>query len=730
MNEKITILMPSLNVAKYIEQCMDSVVNQTYHNLEIIVIDAGSTDGTLEILNKYAQSDSRIRIIHSDKKSYGYQMNIGLREAAGDYIGIVETDDYIVPDMYETLLITAREYDADYVKGYARVVRELNGKDAEAEAMDVYPINKGFVGRLVNPSEMIDLYSNDRHHWLGLYRRHFLDNIRFNETPGAAFQDQGFLLKTISSAHRAVYIDKQVYFYRLSNGDASGNSTQGFKYIYQEYQLNECYAKSLGEKWYDAFWGKMFSQICSRYYEMAKSEKFWLDAVPYMDLLRDWLKQAVIDKCFFESDLGREDRMRLQYFIEDNRALFDYYKNPSDYNNKRNIEKALNAKHVWIYGAGIVGTRAAKELNRGQYGNKVKGITVSGRGEYAQIEGYDVQCIDDISTNPSETLFLIAVSTKYQDEVIDTLESKGYQNYIIWNEFWGMRCYLVNFGFTDRKRDLSRVCFVLSGYKEFLWDGVFGRLKRFVPDDVEVCILSSGVYSEKLETIAEDNGWSYLHTALNDLTLVQNIALYIFDRAEWVYKMDEDMFLTDKCFEKLYGTYERILDEEPYHVGFVAPLIPMNGYGYIHLLRKYDGLSEYERLFETAKFGGLKTHQLECNPAAARFMWGAGSGLPFLDEMNRDCAGSDKYGVCGVRFSIGFILYRRGFWEEIGWYGVSGTVDLGRDERELCYNSIIRSNAMIVAHNTVVGHFSFGPQTEAMKEFYHDNPEYFEIREV
>jgi glycosyltransferase involved in cell wall biosynthesis len=432
MNEKITILMPSLNVAKYIEQCMDSVVNQTYHNLEILVIDAGSTDGTLGILERYAQSDSRIRIIHSDKKSYGYQMNIGLREAAGGYIGIVETDDYIVHDMYETLLITAREYDADYVKGFARVVRELNGKDAEAEAMDIYPINKGFVGSLVNPSEMIDLYANDRHHWLGLYRRHFLDNIRFNETPGAAFQDQGFLLKTISSAHRAVYIDKQVYFYRLSNSDASGNSTQGFKYIYQEYQLNECYAKSLGGKWYDAFWGKMFSQICSRYYEMSKSGKFWFDAVPYMDLLREWIKQAVLEKHFLESDLDRETRKRLRYFIEANRALFEYYKNPGDYNKKCNIEKVLNAKHVWIYGAGVVGARVAEEMNREEYGEKVEGMVVSTREKHSPVDGYSVYCIDDISTNPSETLFLIAVSAKFQNEVIDTLKYKGYENYIIW----------------------------------------------------------------------------------------------------------------------------------------------------------------------------------------------------------------------------------------------------------------------------------------------------------
>jgi hypothetical protein len=398
------------------------------------------------------------------------------------------------------------------------------------------------------------------------------------------------------------------------------------------------------------------------------------------------------------------------------------------YTHDQNIKKTINAKHVWIYGAGKVGARVAKELRI--FDNRVEGFVVSGKGENTSIEEYPVKCIDDITDNPSDTLFLIAVSVKYQDEVIDSLESRGYYNYFIWNKFWNIRWYLTNFGFANRKKDLDKVCFVLSGYKEFLWDGVFERLKRFIPNDVEVCILSSGVFSERLESIAESNGWSYLHTALNDLTLIQNMALYIYDKAKWVYKMDEDMFLTDRCFEKMYETYVRVLNNEPYHVGFVGPLIPINGYGYIHILRKYNMLDKYEELFEKVKFGGLMKHQLESNPKAAMFMWGMDGGLPYLDEMNRDCATSDEYSVCGVRFSIGFILYKREFWQWMNGFEISGIPNLGKDESEICYHCVYRSNAMIVAHNTVVGHFSFGSQTEAMKKFYHDNPGFFEIREV
>ena len=114
---KITVIMPSLNVAPYIEKCIQSVVNQTLQDIEILCIDAGSTDGTLEILEQFKREDSRIRIIHSDKKSYGGQVNMGIDMAKGKYIGIVETDDFIASDMYEKLYDIAESHNLDYAKG-------------------------------------------------------------------------------------------------------------------------------------------------------------------------------------------------------------------------------------------------------------------------------------------------------------------------------------------------------------------------------------------------------------------------------------------------------------------------------------------------------------------------------------------------------------------------------------------------------------------------------------
>ena len=96
---KLTVILPSLNVSAYIRECLESVMGQTMTDMEILCIDAGSTDGTCEIISEYTARDSRIRLIHSDRKSYGYQINLGISLARGEYLGIVETDDCISADM-------------------------------------------------------------------------------------------------------------------------------------------------------------------------------------------------------------------------------------------------------------------------------------------------------------------------------------------------------------------------------------------------------------------------------------------------------------------------------------------------------------------------------------------------------------------------------------------------------------------------------------------------------
>ena len=122
---KLTVVMPSLNVEKYIRKCVDSVLGQSLRDIEVLAIDAGSTDGTLDILMDYEKKDKRFKVILSDRKSYGYQVNLGLCQASGDYIWIVETDDVVADDAFETLYMQAVSSDADYVKGRGMFFADL-----------------------------------------------------------------------------------------------------------------------------------------------------------------------------------------------------------------------------------------------------------------------------------------------------------------------------------------------------------------------------------------------------------------------------------------------------------------------------------------------------------------------------------------------------------------------------------------------------------------------------
>ena len=110
---KISIIVPVYNVENYVSKCLDSIINQSYKNLEIIIINDGSTDKSGEICEYYSAKDDRMVLIHQKNQGVSMARNNALDIAAGDYIGFIDSDDWIAPDMYSTLYKNAIEYDAD-----------------------------------------------------------------------------------------------------------------------------------------------------------------------------------------------------------------------------------------------------------------------------------------------------------------------------------------------------------------------------------------------------------------------------------------------------------------------------------------------------------------------------------------------------------------------------------------------------------------------------------------
>lgn len=396
---KVSVIMPSLNVEKYIRECMESVMNQTLSDIEIIAVDAGSTDGTLEILEEYAKLDKRIQVIRSEKKSYGYQVNYGIALAQGEYISIVETDDVIVPNMYEILYEVCIRNNADFAKGYTKPFCVVDEEDRIFSTSNTFFIHEGIANQVINPSERPDIFLKDRFLWLGLYKNDFIKNIKLNETAGAAFQDVGFMFQTLSQANRAIYIDKPIHFYRQDNGNSSIHNIKSVGYIVNEYNLNRRYLDGKNIAWHTVFYTRMFDQLNSRFDVMARGGCFWSEAVSDIDIIRAQLREAVEAGYLSENILDAERWRKLQLLFADAEGIYkEYQKKYIDIKAEfKSLLEKIGDNQVVIFGAGKHGVFLHKLLKKKQkevvafcdnnvelYNTKRKNISVLSVGNAAR----------------------------------------------------------------------------------------------------------------------------------------------------------------------------------------------------------------------------------------------------------------------------------------------------------------------------------------------------------
>lgn len=280
----------------------------------------------------------------------------------------------------------------------------------------------------------------------------------------------------------------------------------------------------------------------------------------------------------------------------------------------------------------------------------------------------------------------------------------------------------------DRRKNSNGLLIILAGYKPFLFEDVFARVKAFAPKELDICVTSSGLFDETLNKIAAENNWSYLSMAQNNIPLAMNTAINLHERAQFIFKMDEDIFITKGVFHTLLNTFNHVQTHGHYNVGFVAPLIPINGYGHVRLLEKLGLLETYEKKFERTLYGAQHMRMIEKSPDVAKFFWGEGGFVPSIDTMNAAFQIQKiSYSICSVRFSIGFIMFSRNLWKAMGGWQLPppNSPGMGLDEDQICRVCVALSLAMVVAENAVVGHLSFGQQNAAMKEYYLAHREIF-----
>ncbi len=236
---KVSVLVPIYNVEKYLRQCLISIVNQTLRDIEIICLNDGSTDSSGEIIQEFAKKDDRIVVIDKQNSGYGDSMNQGLKKARGEYIGIVESDDFVDLDAFEKLYSLAKTYNAEVVR--ANYYFNKNNKDEKN-----YYINPVDTGRVVNPERHTWIFYQAPAIWSAIYKRSFLkkNEIKFLPTPGASYQDTGFNFKVWASAHRAVFTSDAFLHYRIDNEASSVNNPKKVMNVCYEYEEIEKYLKA------------------------------------------------------------------------------------------------------------------------------------------------------------------------------------------------------------------------------------------------------------------------------------------------------------------------------------------------------------------------------------------------------------------------------------------------------------------------------------------------------
>ena len=273
---KVSIIVPVYRVEKYLEQCLDSILAQTLKDIEIIIADDGVQDECRKIIDRYEALDNRIIAVHHPVNGYGARINYCLQLAHGEYIGIVEPDDFIEANMYEELCDYADQLGADVVKapfyGYYDTP-DGTGIRKDCGFSDYVTANTP-LGELFSVQNYPAIMSVHASLWSGIYRRKYIEEkqIRFIEAKGAGYVDVLFRLDTMLNTDRIAWLNKPFYNYRVTSEESSTTKWNNmemlirWKEAHEKYSHGEMYNSSVGPYIFcDEYWNTLHRAYFSKF---------------------------------------------------------------------------------------------------------------------------------------------------------------------------------------------------------------------------------------------------------------------------------------------------------------------------------------------------------------------------------------------------------------------------------------------------------------------------------
>jgi len=330
---KVSVIIPVYKVERYLIECINSVLNQTLEELEVIIVDEGEQDKCREIIDFFERKDPRIVAPHQKNGGYGASCNLWISMARGEYISIIESDDWIEPEMYEEMYAYAKRLGADVVKTPYYEYRSDGSKNEchyRTFMREHTPRNVCF--SVKEYGELLEVHASL---WSGLYRTTYLKEkgIKFIRAKGGAYVDVGFRIDTLVNTDKIAWLDKPYYNYRI---DAVGSSTNNFKLSTMLQRWKEVHEKFEDTQIdYDKWYGQHL--ILDEYLNSVG----WLWLIPASD---EEYKQISYNLSFVKEDTIEKSQILNS---RQKKELLEYKSSPAQFKRRVNqYRKMVKIKYI------------------------------------------------------------------------------------------------------------------------------------------------------------------------------------------------------------------------------------------------------------------------------------------------------------------------------------------------------------------------------------------------
>lgn len=411
---KVSVIMPVLNGMPYFEKALSSVREQELNDIEIIVVDAGSTDDTLAYVSACMSDDKRIRIIKSDIKSHGVQCNLGMEGAKGKYIAFCENDDYMDSHMLYDLYDMAEHNNfPDCVKSNFYLFIDRKGEEFSITYDVLSGRKKDLYNKDISLKDYSGLMIRDINMWNGIFLKSFIsdNNIKLNETLGASFQDVGFVQQVNMLAKRQIYVSEAYYHYRRDNEGSSVYRKERSKFALQEceYLINWLNSKTDVQCRYASL---AFARLINMFVQLYAEDRFKYNTISYDDILPSFRDKVMqLFQKFTSAERSVIEGNTLVYFFLHNLEQFKMLsvaQGEKEAWAMKSFRDLMKSSHeVVIVTAGDVGQGIYATLVRNNWYGKAVFCDNSSEQQGAKLMGVPVLSVEQAVAEHPEALYIV-----------------------------------------------------------------------------------------------------------------------------------------------------------------------------------------------------------------------------------------------------------------------------------------------------------------------------------